>query len=108
MKTLTIIVSNTFLGTKLVEYRFPIDPRKVAYNIERVDKNFIRAKVFLRNIHTERMNIHFPSGVVFDCPFELSKIDIEIINLHLKALRLAKGWGVLDLTVASPVKDNHK
>lgn len=103
MKTLIISVYNTFLGTKLVDYTFPFDPRKSARgyyssfwkkskinhaNIEHVDKNFIRAKVFLGPVQSERMNVKFPSGVVFDCPSNLDKIDIEIINLHLKALQL--------------------
>ena len=105
MKTIIITVRNTFLQTELAKYILPYNPKKAMFgwysdfwktqrlihaNVEKIDKNFIRAKIAFEEKQTDRMKIIFPSGAGLDAPFNLKAIDCDIIGLHLEALRLAK------------------
>lgn len=104
-KQITIIVRNTFLDKDLCTYIFPYSPYKAMFgwyskfwkkarrdhsDIGSIDKNFIRADFNIKRNKTDRMKIIFPSGFSLDAPFDLNKTDIEILQLHIKALLLAK------------------
>lgn len=105
MKTITIIVSNTFLDSEIARYIMPYNPLKAMFgwysdfwkstrlvhrDIEQIDKIFIRSKIIIENKKTDRIKVLLPSGAGLDCPFDLKPIDCDVINLHLKGVKLAK------------------
>lgn len=58
----------------------------------KLDKRHLKAKLVRQNnVNTNRFEISFPSGVKFNSPFDLNKVDFKIINLHLEALSLSCG-----------------
>lgn len=104
MKTITLRIYNKFFNKTIVTYKFPFDKTKAMSgwysdfwrdtkidiaNSEGCDKNWIRLKWYMKNEETDRAIAEFPSGTKMDAPFNLNKVDIKILQLHLEALKLA-------------------